>query len=167
MTITKNDEPEIVIEAEPEIVVGYAAPPAGAPAVYNASTATAPPGDFNQALNDDNINKPVTTTTTTTTYTVPPPAVAATQPQVVQQQGGRLPPVFGSDATGIQCPHCHANCVTRTRRHPDLVTIVAVIVLVLLFWPLFWLPFCIPACQATDHYCSSCNRKVGHRSGCS
>mmetsp|Transcript_7803 Transcript_7803/g.9368 ORF Transcript_7803/g.9368 Transcript_7803/m.9368 type:complete len:170 (+) Transcript_7803:91-600(+) len=169
MTITQNDdvnkasyaggEADIIVNAEPEIVVGYEpeAPQQAPVYVPGAPQATAP--NFSEALNESSTAKPTTTTTTTTTYTVPPPAAQPVAPSPM--------PVFGRDPTGFACPHCQKNCVTRTRHHPDWVTIVAIILLVLFFWPLFWLPLCLPGCQTVDHYCSCCNRKVGSRSACS
>mmetsp|Transcript_19555 Transcript_19555/g.27122 ORF Transcript_19555/g.27122 Transcript_19555/m.27122 type:complete len:174 (+) Transcript_19555:141-662(+) len=172
MTLTQNDdsnkasyaggEAEIIVNAEPEIVVGYApsAPEESQqPPIYTPGASSATTPNFSQSLNQSSTVKPATTTTTTTTYTVPPPAA----PQPVAP--GPMP-VFGRDPTGFTCPHCHKNCVTRTRSHPDVVTIVAIILLVLFFWPLFWLPLCLPGCQTTDHYCSCCNRKVGSRGAC-
>lgn len=60
----------------------------------------------------------------------------------------------------ITCPHCHAEGPTNVRYVVDGFTIIAVGILFLLFWPICWAPLALPGCKVTEHYCSTCHRRV-------
>jgi LITAF-like zinc ribbon domain len=130
------------VTAEPEIdMTAPSAPPA---VIASAVEYSAPP--------------PKATSTTVTTYTTAAPATAGHYP---------LPGTLGRQPCRLNCPYCNVQMTTRTREQISGVTVLAIVLLILLFWPLFWLPLCMPACKDTEHYCGSCNRKVGQESACS
>jgi predicted RNA-binding Zn-ribbon protein involved in translation (DUF1610 family) len=60
------------------------------------------------------------------------------------------------------CPHCGVEQVgTRTRTQSTGATWACCGAGFILFWPLCWLPFAIKEAKQTNHYCMSCNQKVG------
>lgn len=64
------------------------------------------------------------------------------------------------------CPCCQANARTRVVTAPSIVTWAVVVLLVFVFWPLCWLPLVMTKTKQSDHYCTSCNMKVGTIGAC-
>jgi hypothetical protein len=107
------------------------------------------------------------TKTTTVTHIAAPSQQQ--QPLMMNKQGnfrdahetympffGRSPTILGS------CPNCGvAHSRTRTRTYPNIFTWIMCLVLLLLFWPLCWVPLVCDVFKQTDHFCNSCNTKVG------
>ena len=61
-----------------------------------------------------------------------------------------------------ECPCCHQkNVRTSTKTYPNIGTWFGVVATSLCFFPLFWVPLVVDNCKQTDHYCQSCQKKVG------
>ena len=87
--------------------------------------------------------------------------VAAPQMVVVQQQV-ILPVVYGAQPQGITCPSCRQQVTTRT------VGVVGNFGLVFMAGACFCgfcccapLPFCVDSLKDQEHFCPSCNGRVG------
>jgi hypothetical protein len=59
------------------------------------------------------------------------------------------------------CPFCSQSARTRVRTAPNWATWLSTIILLFLFWPLCWIPFVTDSMKQTDHFCTSCQQKVG------
>ena len=107
--------------------------------------------------------------TKTTTVTHIPAPSQQQQPVMMNNQGNfrnaretympsfrRSPTILGA------CPNCNAaNIRTRIRTYPSIFTWIFCLVLLLLFWPLCWVPLVCDVFKQTDHFCTTCNTKVG------
>lgn len=99
-----------------------------------------------------------TKTTSITHYAAPPRQNPSTHQarEIYTPSFRRRPVVLGA------CPHCGTgNIRTHIRTFPSIFTWLACLVLLLLFWPLCWVPLVCDVCKQTDHYCNSCQAKVG------
>ena len=60
------------------------------------------------------------------------------------------------------CPHCATEHIrTRTKTYPNTATWVSVGVSAVVFFPLCWVPLVVDGTRKTDHYCQTCENKIG------
>ena len=60
------------------------------------------------------------------------------------------------------CPNCSkAHVATTTRTKITGATWLGVVAGLAIFWPLCWIPLVAKPMKQTNHYCESCNAKVG------
>ena len=59
------------------------------------------------------------------------------------------------------CPFCSRSARTRVRTAPNWATWLSALALLLVFWPVCWIPLVADSMKQTDHYCTSCQQKVG------
>lgn len=142
-------------------------------------------GDFVYGLQADDDNLPVATLVTevpqggpsapppppsTNPYSKPsaPPDSMKKNQQPTVAAMNTIPSVFLTrNPTQMDaCPCCQANARTRVVTAPSIVTWAVVVLLVFIFWPLCWLPLVMTKTKQSDHYCTSCNMKVGTIGAC-
>lgn len=85
-------------------------------------------------------------------------------PQQNQQQQQPVPaPVFLSRVPTMlnPCPFCSQSARTRVRTAPNWATWISGLILLFVFWPICWIPFVADSMKQTDHFCTSCQNKVG------
>ncbi|XP_014206754.1 lipopolysaccharide-induced tumor necrosis factor-alpha factor homolog [Copidosoma floridanum] len=69
---------------------------------------------------------------------------------------------FGSEPQRMNCPHCHADIVTRTESAPTATThLVFLICCLFICWPCAPFVYCTDCCLAKKHYCPRCNHYLG------
>mmetsp|Transcript_39136 Transcript_39136/g.34820 ORF Transcript_39136/g.34820 Transcript_39136/m.34820 type:complete len:92 (+) Transcript_39136:394-669(+) len=83
-------------------------------------------------------------------------------PPRVYDQGHGKPLNLGSQPTTVNCPHCGAKILTKTRKESGNGTICMALLLCC-FCALIGglLPFCIDDCQDTVHSCPNCGNEAG------
>jgi hypothetical protein len=85
------------------------------------------------------------------------------QQVMAHEQQQPVPHVFLSRIPTMlnPCPLCSRSARTRVRTAPNWATWLAALVLLFLFWPICWLPLVTDSMKQTDHFCTSCQQKVG------
>jgi hypothetical protein len=80
-----------------------------------------------------------------------------------EQQQQPVPHVFLTRIPTMlnPCPFCSQSARTRVRTAPNWATWLTAIILFVLFWPISWIPLVSDSMKQTDHFCTSCQRKVG------
>ena len=94
------------------------------------------------------------------------PPINASTP-LIQNQHTAIIARVGHKPIHLLCPYCGTQTVTAARSQIECVTLFASLLLFFVFTPLFWLPFCLQKCKSTNHYCSSCHRRVARVEPCS
>jgi hypothetical protein len=108
-------------------------------------------------------------TTNATPYTAMPQqqqqrqVVAHQQQQQQQSQQQPVQHVFLSRIPTMMnpCPFCNQSARTRVRTAPNWATWISALILLCVFWPICWIPFVADSMKQTDHFCTSCQQKVG------
>jgi hypothetical protein len=99
----------------------------------------------------------------TTAYAAIPQYHQHQQVVVTHEQQQPAPHVFWSRIPTMlnPCPFCSQSARTRVRTAPNWATWLTAIILFVLFWPISWIPLVSDSMKQTDHFCTSCQRKVG------
>mmetsp|Transcript_394 Transcript_394/g.598 ORF Transcript_394/g.598 Transcript_394/m.598 type:complete len:160 (+) Transcript_394:109-588(+) len=127
------------------------------------------------AIMDDDVTSP--SLSTTSTEPPPPPArnpaAAASTTITTTSTTSTTTTRTGTTTSGVSmlgrtplfmdtCPKCGArNIRTSIKTYPSALTWILVGIAFMLFWPLCWIPLVLDSMKQTDHYCQSCNEKVG------